>query len=125
VVNNTVTLNDNPFANQDVPGLTSPGRRFHVVTSAVTYECNPNAGTVTRYWDYGIVPTQPSDSAITPLAGKPRALLATRISACSFSYDDAAFSAPKTGLVGLTFTMSAAGAEAVELRHQVYVDNTP
>src|SRR5207302_10441618 len=38
----------------------SPGRRFQVVQSAVTYACNPATGELRRYWGYGIVDPQPT-----------------------------------------------------------------
>ncbi|OYW25814.1 MAG: hypothetical protein B7Z49_00530, partial [Hydrogenophilales bacterium 12-63-5] len=66
--------------------LASPGNRFQVVEGPVTYACAPNPanpalGTLTRYWGYAIAAAQP-----TPPAPASSALLATNVSACSFTY---------------------------------------
>ena len=67
----------------------SPNNRFQIVSQPVTYVCSPAAGgtggTLTRYWGYAIQPGQPSDTASPPLASASRALLASNVSACSFS----------------------------------------
>jgi MSHA biogenesis protein MshO len=127
VAGNTITLADNLFAGLPAPASTSPGRGFQVVTSAVTYECNPSAGTLTRYWGYVIDPTQRPDISLTPLSAASSALLATDVTDCSFSYDAAAGSPanPRIGLANLSLKMHAAGSEQITLQHQVYVDNTP
>jgi MSHA biogenesis protein MshO len=128
----TITLAGNPFANQPDPKMTSPGRHFHVVTSAVTYICNPAAGTLIRYWDYPIQATQPTNASAAPLSSTPpppQALLATGVTACDFSYDNTAGSlaSQRSGLVGLSLTMSSpnGSGEKVTMFHQVHVDNTP
>jgi MSHA biogenesis protein MshO len=118
-----ITLTENRFAGLTLPPSASPGRGFQVVTSAVTYECNPSSGALTRYSGYGVSPIQPPDSSAPPLANG--AVLAQGITACSFSYN--AFSAGSNlGLVGLSLTVRAAtGSEEIALSRQVYVDNTP
>jgi MSHA biogenesis protein MshO len=97
----------------------SPGKRFHVVQQAVTYACNPATGQLRRYWNYGIVdlpqPTPPSSGS--------NALLATDITACSFTYDTSG-SGLRTGVLTLTLKVERNG-ESVRLFQQVHVNNVP
>jgi MSHA biogenesis protein MshO len=129
-VSNTITLQANPFASQATK-MTSPGRRFNIVTTPVTYACDPAAGTLTRYWGYAIQQAQPDSVAAAPLSGAPgRALLATGVTGCTFSYDQVAgnLSNQRSGLIGLGLTLTApasANSGAVTLFQQVHVDNTP
>jgi MSHA biogenesis protein MshO len=129
-LNNTITLQANPFASQSTT-MASPGRRFNIVTTPVTYACDPAAGTLTRYWDYPIQQTQPNDAVAAPLSNAPgRALLATGVTGCTFSYDQVAgnLSNQRSGLIGLGLTLRApanANSGAVTLFQQVHVDNTP
>jgi MSHA biogenesis protein MshO len=127
-----ITMYENRFAQQPDPKLTSPGHRFHVVSSPVTYVCDPVAGTLTRYWGYEIQATQPADVSVAPFTTAPNTtaphgLLATRISACEFSYDNPADSmvSQRSGLVGLSLTMKMPNGESITLFHQVHADNTP
>jgi MSHA biogenesis protein MshO len=92
----------------------SPGKRFHVVDHAVTYECNPTTGELKRYWSYGISPAQ-----ATPPVGGSSALLATGISACDVTYTTTA--GERTGVVGLAVRIGS--GESVRLFQQVHVNN--
>lgn len=92
--------------------LASPGNRFQVVGGPVSYVCNPAAGTLTRYWGYGIAAAQ----RVTFVAGTPNALLATRVSACNFSYQG--------GMVVMTLNLSQSG-ETVRLYATTQVSNEP
>jgi MSHA biogenesis protein MshO len=127
---NTITLQTNPFASQATT-MASPGRRFNIVTTPVTYACNPATGTLTRYWNYPIQQTQPNDALAAPLSSAPgRALLATGVTGCAFSYDQAAanLSNLRSGLIALRLTLTApanANSGTVTLFQQVHVDNTP
>jgi MSHA biogenesis protein MshO len=128
-VNGTITVVSNPFTSQQ-PKMPSPGRRFHVVETPVTYACTPNAagGTLTRYWGYAIAAAQPNNVAAAPLAGAQNALLAAGVSGCTFSYDNLpSLGNQRSGLVGFGLSLqtpnSAAGT--VALFHQVHVNNTP
>src|SRR6185295_5257604 len=62
----------------------SPGKRFHVVQYPVTYECNPDAGLLRRYWNYAIASMQPTPPSTRAPAAS--ALLATSVSGCEFTY---------------------------------------
>ena len=99
----------------------SPGKRFQVVQSSVTYACNPATGELRRYWGYGIVDPQP-----TPPAGGSNALLATDIApinGCSFTYV-ASGAAQRMGVVMLSLKIQQ-GLESIKLFQQVHVTNVP
>lgn len=96
----------------------SPARRFQIVSYPVTYECDPAAGTLRRYWNYTIAAAQP-----TPPAGGSSALLASSVSACAMTYD-AAVVARRAGLVTLRLTLARLD-ESVTLYHAVHVVNVP
>lgn len=98
----------------------SPGKRFHVVSGPVSYSCagvgannGTGTGTLTRYWGYA-----PSDP---PTSGNS-ALLADKVSACSFVYEQGATA--RSGLVSMQLQITEAG-EAVSLYHEVHVPNVP
>lgn len=102
----------------------SPGHHFHVISTPVTYVCNPVAGgtggTLTRYWGYAIQSAQPT---AVPIAGASSALLATHVSSCSFTYD-AFVVAQRSGLVTLNLGITESG-ETVTLYNATHVSNTP
>jgi MSHA biogenesis protein MshO len=100
----------------------APPYRVTAVNVPISYRCDLSAGTLTRYTGYGFVATQP-----TPPAGGSSALLATGVTACSFSYDAAAIAA-RAALITLRLglsTTTSAGLETVTLNHAVHVDNLP
>ena len=105
----------------------SPGHRFHVIATPVTYVCAPTlngtGGTLTRYWGYTIQATQPTDAAATPLLTAARALLATNVSACNFTYDPNVV-AQRSGLVTMHLTLTQDG-ESVTLYSAAHISNTP
>ena len=97
--------------------LASPGNRFQVVDGPVSYVCDPNTGTLTRYWGDAITATQP-----TPPAPASSALLATGVSACNFTYQPGV--TERSGLVSMTLSLSQAG-ETVSLYATTQVSNQP
>lgn len=109
------------FANYAFP-LASPGRRFHVVSTPVSYVCDPAAGTLTRRWGYAIAAVQP-----TAFAGGSASLLATGVSACSMVY--APSPAPqRTAVVSIMLQLSQATAgvvDQVSLMREIHVSNVP
>ncbi|MGV3741836.1 MAG: pilus assembly FimT family protein [Burkholderiaceae bacterium] len=113
---NTIKLATNPFAAQPV-AMRSPGKRFQVVTTPVSYGCVNNQ--LIRYSGYPILAAQNTPPGG---AGLQTALMATGVTGCAFSYGSAA--QVRTALVGLTLTLTRSG-ESVTLFHQVHVDNTP
>lgn len=110
------------FASHAFP-LTSPDRRFHVVSGPVTYICDPAAQTLTRQWGYAI-----SAGQGTPPAGGSSALLATGVTGCSFTYNPNAV-AQRNGVVSIRLELSQADpagtTERVTLFSQVHVSNVP
>jgi len=106
----------------------SPGQRFHVVTTPVTYACAPAAGgvggTLTRWQGYPIAAVQP---AALP-AGGTAALLATNVSGCRFAYDGFVV-AQRSGLVTMRLAITEADTngvnETVTLYSAAHVSNQP
>lgn len=98
--------------------LESPGRRFHVVETPVTYECNVATGQLRRYSGYAIAAAQP-----TPPAGGTSAALATNVSACSFTYNPNVV-AQRYGVVSIQLGLTRDG-ETVNLQAQAHVANIP
>lgn len=100
-------------------GLSSPGQRFQVVDSPVSYVCAPvpgGGGTLRRVAGYGWSALQP-----TPAAGAGN-LIANNISTCTISY--AAGVQGNQGLLTLWLQLERNG-ETVSLFRQIHVDNTP
>jgi len=100
----------------------SPGKRFFVVSGAVSYVCDPAAGTITRRWGYTESPLQPvsfSDGSAAPIA--------ENVSACVFDYNSSV--GPQLGLLTLRITLQRAlfggASETVSLYHAVHVNNAP
>lgn len=95
----------------------SPGKRFHVVDTAVTYQCDAAAGVVRRYWGYGINPTQVAPS------GGSNALIATSVSACGFTYDPNELN-QRYGIVSIRLALTQS-SETVTVQSQAHVPNIP
>lgn len=117
-----VTLAVNPFAQQSPAILRSPGHRFQVVSTPVTYACNPGAGTLTRYSGYAIQSAQPTAAPSGAVTG----VLANGVSNCVFNYD-LSVKNMRSALVGITLTVQRPNTNSgvITLFHQVHVDNTP
>lgn len=112
----SITMGSNPFAVQ-ATALMSPGKRFHVVTSPVTYGCTNRQ--LIRYWDYSFNKDQ-----VAPPVGGLKAILADNVESCVFTYDSLANQ--RSGMIGITLTFTAQdGSAPMTLLHQIHVDNTP
>jgi MSHA biogenesis protein MshO len=128
VAGNLVTLAANPFAGQ-TPRLASPTKRFQIVTSAVTYVCDPVQHTLMRYWNYDINPVQPATSALLMTQDPNKAtapglaMLAEGLSACNLSYGSLANI--RSALITLDLTFEVGSSGKVNLVQQVHMDNTP
>ena len=100
----------------------SPGSRFFIIEGAVSYVCDTGAGTLTRRWNY----TPDAGTSPTAIAGGSSALMATGVTACSFTYDTVSQGA---GLVTLHLTLSTRDSrgdlESASLYHAVHVNNVP
>jgi MSHA biogenesis protein MshO len=103
--------------------LASPDSRFHVVSGPVTYACDPVAQTLTRHWGYAV-----SAAQATPPAGGSSALLATGVTACSFTYN-ANVVAQRNGVASIRLELTQADpsgtVERVTLFSQAHVSNVP
>ena len=98
----------------------SPSHRFQVITTPVSYVCDPVGGTLTRYWGYPIQPSQPS---AVPIAGATWATLAKNVSSCSFSYSPNVV-AQRSGLVTMNLGITESG-ETVTMYSATHVSNVP
>lgn len=98
--------------------LASPGQRFQVVEGAVSYVCDPTAGTLTRYWGYAPAAAQPTVFA----AGTAQALLATGVRACRVTYQPGV--TERGGLLALTLELGR-DTESVRLYASTQVGNQP
>ncbi|MDQ2695190.1 MAG: type II secretion system GspH family protein [Pseudomonadota bacterium] len=100
--------------------LRSPQQRLYVVSTPVTYRCDP-ARRVLEYFD-NYAPA----AAFTAQSGAG-SLLSTRVAACAFSYNPG--TARRAGVITLVLTLAeqaeGGATESVRLLHQVQVDNTP
>lgn len=111
----------------------SPGHRFHVVSTPVSYVCVPApggvGGTLWRYWGYAIQPGQPSTLAALNALALPAtatrgvAQLATNVSICSFTYTTNVV-AQRSGLVTMNLGITRDG-ETVTLYSATHVSNQP
>ncbi|MGB9128173.1 MAG: type II secretion system protein, partial [Thiobacillus sp.] len=115
---NNISITPKPTPLTPTFPLASPSNRFQVVEGPVSYVCDPGAGTLTRYWGYAPAAAQPTAFAATT----PRALLATRVSACSFDYQPGV--TERGGLVSMTLSLSLAG-ETIRLHANTQVSNQP
>jgi MSHA biogenesis protein MshO len=109
--------------------LPSPGNRFHVITGPVSYVCDPVAGTLRRYSGYAIQASQPNSTGAAPLSTAPvNALLASHLSACSFTYQTAVV-AQRNGLVTMSLSVTEVDSqgknETVTLYEAANVSNVP
>jgi len=102
----------------------SPTQRIFLVDGPVSYICDAVAGTLTRYTGYAIAADHSSRDTAGELvaAGASASLVASRITACDFSY--APGTAERAGMVTLGIAVGEAG-ETVSLLVQVHVDNVP
>jgi MSHA biogenesis protein MshO len=99
-----------------LPAASTTGR-FDVVTTPVSYVCDPAARTLRRYWNYPITVTQ----AVPPAAGS-NALVARDVSACAFDYRPGRPGGVGTLALRLAITRDG---ETVRLTHAVAIQNAP
>lgn len=115
----TISFTPPPPAGPAAPfPFASPGKRFQVVQHAVTYGCDLGTGRLTRYWGYTIGLNQP-----VPPAGGSSAVLASRVTDCSFSYTPGGATA-RGAVVALVLQIEQS-SEKVRLFQQAHVPNVP
>lgn len=103
-------------------GGVSTNQRLFVVTTPVTYLCNPATGTLTRYANYTIQASQPTTAAVlNGLPGITSSLVADHLSACGVTTSAADIS--NRAIAMLDLSLSDQG-EQIRLIHQVRLDNS-
>lgn len=112
---NTLTISSAsalPFA--------SPSHRFHVITTPVTYYCDPTGTrTLRRISGYAITAAQ----TLLP-GGATNAILAQNVTACAFTYTPGL--TQSLGLLAMQITLTDPdNGESVSLYHEVHVNNAP
>jgi MSHA biogenesis protein MshO len=104
----------------------SPGQRFFVTDTAVSFICDPTQGTVRRYWGYSRRASHSdvdSHAELTAL-GNPaeHALMAESVAACQFQYSPG--TPTRNAVLSLRLSVAESG-ESVTLMEQVSVSNLP
>jgi MSHA biogenesis protein MshO len=100
--------------------LESPSHRFYLISSPVSYVCDPASGTLRRYSGYGA----PAAAQPTSFGGGTNALLANRVKACSIIYQPGA--SQRLGQLTLWLQLENSegdNAEQVSLYREVLVNN--
>ncbi len=111
-------------AGHSFPSLAA-SRRFYVVATPVTWDCDPGTQRLTRRWGYPVAAAQPAAFA----AAAQAAPLATNVAACSIRYVNAG-SQGRGGIVHLVLRLSVPAAdtqipESVELVTSLPVSEGP
>jgi MSHA biogenesis protein MshO len=96
----------------------SPRDRVYVVTTPVSYVCDPAAGTLVRYSGYPIQSAQPTTAGAFGVAG---ATVAANLESCSVTTTTTEIR--DRGLVTLVLTLHDQG-ERIRLVQQVQLDNS-
>ncbi len=102
--------------------LASPEQRVQIVDTPVTYICDVSTNQITRYWNYTINSTQPTNPANAPLSSASNAQLTKDVSVCTFMYTPG--TSTRNGVITMTITLTNTGG-TVTLMRQVSVDNAP
>jgi MSHA biogenesis protein MshO len=102
----------------------SPRQRVYLIDSPASFLCDTSSGRLTRYDGYTIANNQSDRDSSTELlaAGASDSILASNLSACTFTYTPG--TAQRSALITLSLTLSQDG-ETISLLQQVHVDNVP
>ena len=100
----------------------SPGRRVYLVDGPVTYLCDTASGTLRRYDGYAISAIERTSDGALMAAGANRALVASDVAGCQFSY--ASGSAQRNALVTLALSLARSG-ESIQLLNESQLVNAP
>ncbi|RLU01866.1 type II secretion system protein J [Ketobacter sp.] len=95
--------------------------RFYIVDGAGSYVCNLSDGTLRRYQSYPLQSSQPTNTALAPLASAATALLVDAVSNCVFGYTALD---QQHGLVTIELELSL-GSESISLVRFIHVENRP
>jgi MSHA biogenesis protein MshO len=104
----------------------SPTHRSFIVSGPVTYICDttPTVQTLRRYWGYAVTTAQPSNPSAAPLAAPtPNSLIATNVTACTFTpYQPAGTNAGQMLLLRVTLsnnTTPPSSTEVLQVFHEI------
>jgi MSHA biogenesis protein MshO len=133
-VGTTITIALNPVAGCPANGkhhitlsaahqfrVSSPRERVFVVTTPVSYLCDPGAGTLVRYAGYPIQATQPTTAAALNALAGASARVADNLELCTAKTTTSQIR--DRGLVTLTLTLHDQG-ERIRLVQQAQLDNS-
>ena len=104
----------------------SPGQRFYITGTPVSFICDPGPGSVRRYWGY--TPNADhtdvdSHAELLALANPAeQALMANNVTACQFQYSPG--TPTRNAVLSLRMSVAEAG-EVVTLMEQISVSNLP
>lgn len=117
----TVTNANLPAASAFPSTCLVADNRFYLVDTPVSYLCDTNTNTITRYAGYNLVLSQPVNTAVAPLnAVTSSGLIGNQVTTCSFTYNSS------ENLVGISITVSDTGSgENVTLFNQFHISNVP
>lgn len=128
----TVSVTDNGGEDQinlsaayqfDASGNGSPGRRFYIANTPVSYICDLANNQLLRLEGYAIQLAQPTNPSVAPLSSAPSsAVVAEYVTACDFNYITGTNT--RSGVLVLSMTLTFEG-EVIELLHQIHVSNVP
>lgn len=107
----------------DASGNGSPGRRFYIANTPISYVCDLTNNQLLRIEGYNIAVAQPTNPAASPLSGAPsQAVVSEYVTACNFNY--IAGTNTRSGVLVLSMTLTLEG-EIIELLQQIHVSNVP
>jgi MSHA biogenesis protein MshO len=98
----------------------SPHKRMYIVSGALTYRFDSALRQIVRHRGYPIQASQPTTAAQFNTLNATNALMASKVTACSFSYQ--AGTPQQSALITVKIKLEDAG-EYIELLHQIHVDN--
>jgi MSHA biogenesis protein MshO len=101
----------------------SPGHRFFIAKSPVSYVCDPTAGTMRRWTGYAVQASQPT-SMISGLAGATSSILSKGLASCKIGYAPSSI-ANQYGLVTIMMQLQSANGDSFVLEAQTQVANIP
>lgn len=113
--NSVIQINPKQFP------LESPSGKFFVISTPVTYVCDPVNHTITRYTSYTIQNSQPNDVNAAPLSTANKGILTNKVQSCTFNYTDGLNS--RNAIVSVLITLENDG-EKVTLYGDTYVPNS-
>jgi MSHA biogenesis protein MshO len=100
----------------------SPGKRVYLVSTPVTYLCDPAARTLVRWSDYPVRAAPRTSTAEFAAAGAVAGRVARDLAGCAIEWSPG--TPERAGLVTLALRLERDG-ERVELLHQVHLPNAP